>query len=65
MLIIEIHVDTIENAEMSPSTQPKREDERPTGASHKPKTTGNRFWKAIKVSIPGSLKQQNKTRDER
>ena len=60
MLIIEIHVDTIENTEISPSTRTKREDERPTQASQKPVATGNRFWKAIKLSIPGSLISQNK-----
>jgi hypothetical protein len=60
MLIIEIHVDTIENTETSPSTRIKREDERPTRASQKSRTTGNRFWKAIKLSIPGSLIPQNR-----
>ena len=60
MLIIEIHVDTIENAEKSPSTQPKREDERTTKVKNNPITTGNRFWNAIKLSIPGSLIPQDK-----
>ena len=64
MIIIEIHVDTIENADTSPSTQTKREDERPAMAKHNPITTGNRFWNAIKVSIPGSLVQKNNKRDE-
>ncbi len=64
MLIIEIHVDTIENAETSQSTQPKREDERSEKVKNNPITTGNRFWNAIKVSIPGSLIQQNKAKDE-
>jgi hypothetical protein len=57
MLIIEIHVDTIE--ESKPSTRIKREDERPKKASDKTKTTGNRFWNAIKLSIPGSLIPQD------
>ena len=60
MLIIEIHVDTIENAEVSPSTQPKREDERPTRASQKPINTGNRLWKAINLRFPGSLTPKDK-----
>jgi len=60
MLIIEIHVDTIESADAPPSTRPKREDERPKRASKDLKITGNRFWNAIKVSIPGSLIPQNK-----
>jgi hypothetical protein len=59
MLIIEIHVDTIENPETSPSTRKKREDERPKKAGQKQTTTGNRFWDAIKLSIPGSLIKQN------
>jgi hypothetical protein len=59
MLIIEIHVDTIEYDEKSPSTRKKRGDERPTGASQQQKTAGNRFWDAIKLSIPGSLITQN------
>ena len=60
MLIIEIHVDTIENTEKSPSTQKNREGERPTRAGQKSKTPGNRFWKAINLSFPGSQKHQNK-----
>ena len=64
MLIIEIHVDTIENEDSSPSTHTKREDERPTKARKTIKNTGNRFWEVIKVSIPGSLTPNNKTRDE-
>jgi hypothetical protein len=60
MLIIEIHVDTIENEDSSPSTHTKREDERPTEARKRIKHTGNRFWESIKVSIPGSLKSKNK-----
>jgi hypothetical protein len=58
MLIIEIHVDTIE--ESKPSTRKKREDERLNKASDKSKNTGNRFWNAIKLSIPGSLIPQDK-----
>ena len=63
MLIIEIHVDTIE--ESNPSTRKKREDEgsklsSPKRASHKSKHTGNRFLKAIKLSFPGSLIPQDK-----
>ena len=57
MLIIEIHVDTIE--ESKPSTRMKREDERPKKPRDKTKTTGNRFWNAIKLSIPGSLIPQD------
>ena len=57
MLIIEIHVDTIE--ESKPSTQNKREDERQNKASSKSKNKGSRFWKAIKLSIPGSLIPQD------
>ena len=53
MLIIEIHVETIE--ESNPSTRKKREDERPKRAINKTKNTSNRFWKAIKLSFPGSL----------
>lgn len=64
MIIIEIHVDTIENAETSPSTQPKREDERSAKANHNLLTTGTRLWDAIKMSFPGSLLLNNKTRDE-
>ena len=61
MLIIEIHVDTIENAETSPSTRKNREQgKRPTKASQIQNTAGNRFWNAIKLSIPGSLIPQNK-----
>ena len=60
MLIIEIHVDTIEDTEKSSSTTIKRVDERPTRADQKSNTTGNRFWNAIKVSFPGSLIPQNK-----
>ena len=65
MLIIEIHVDTIESADTPPSTRAKREVERSKGASQKLKPTGNRYWNAIKLSIPGSLLPQNKTKDER
>lgn len=64
MLIIEIHVDTIENADAPSSTNKKRSDERSTRANLKSKTTGNRFWNAIKLSIPGSLISQNKIKDE-
>ena len=63
MLIIEIHVDTVEDA--NPSTRKIREDEgsrpsSPTKANEKSKHTGNRFWNAIKLSFPGSLKPQDK-----
>ena len=58
MLIIEIHVDTIE--ESNSSTRKKRKDERPTRASHKSKNTGNRLWKAINLRFPGSLIPQDK-----
>ena len=59
MLIIEIHVDTVEDA--NPSTRKIREDEgsRPSSPT-KSKHTGNRFWNAIKLSFPGSLKPQDK-----
>ena len=60
MLIIEIHVDTIE--ETNPSTQPKA-DEGSKRASKKSPTAGNRVWNAI-ISIPGSLIPQSKTKDE-
>ncbi|HBX68756.1 MAG TPA: hypothetical protein DEH25_05080 [Chloroflexi bacterium] len=62
MLIIEIHVETIE--ETNPSTQHQRADEGPKRVNKKSTNTGNRFWNAIKLSIPGSLNQQNNTRDE-
>ena len=64
MLIIEIHVDTVENAEPAASTQLKREDERLTKVLKNSSITGNRFWNAIKVSIPGSLVQKRKMEDE-
>jgi hypothetical protein len=64
MLIIEIHVDTIENAEPAASTQLKREDERLKKVNNKSISTGSRFWNAIKVSIPGSLVQKRKMEDE-
>ena len=65
MLIIEIHVDTVENAEQAASTQLKqREDERLKKGNNNPNRTGNRFWNAIKVSIPGSLVQKRKMEDE-
>lgn len=67
MLIIEIHVDTIESVDSanadntSPSTHSKREDERLKKAGYLSKiTTDDRFWKAIKLSIPGSLMSQSK-----
>ena len=60
MLIIEIHVDTIE--ESNPSTRKQREDERRKKAGEKTHTTGNRFWNAIKLSIPGSLIPQDKNK---
>lgn len=63
MLIIEIHVDTVE--ESNPSTRKKREDKSPERGSsrrakQKSKHTGNRIWKAINLNFPGSLKQQDK-----
>jgi hypothetical protein len=64
MLIIEIHVDTIENAEPAASTQLKREDESLIKVKKESNSTGNRFWNAIKVSIPGSLIQKRKVEDE-
>jgi hypothetical protein len=64
MLIIEIHVDTVENAEPAASTQRKREDERLKKVNNNSNSTGNRFWNAIKVSIPGSLVQKRKMEDE-
>ena len=63
MLIIEIHVDTVENAEPA-STQLNREDERLTKVNKNSSSMGNRFWNAIKVSIPGSLVQKRKMEDE-
>ena len=63
MLIIEIHVDTVENAEPA-STQLNREDERLTKVNKNSSSMGNRFWNAIKVSIPGSLVQKRKLEDE-
>ena len=60
MLIIEIHVDTIENAETSPSTRKEREGEQPKRTGQKSKTAGNRFWKAINLRFPGSLIPQDK-----
>ena len=63
MLIIEIHVDTVENAEPA-STQLNREDERLTKVNKNSSSMGNRFWYAIKVSIPGSLVQKRKLEDE-
>ena len=60
MLIIEIHVDTIENTESAASTQLKREDERLTKVKKESNSKGNRFWNAIKVSIPGSKKENER-----
>ena len=60
MLIIEIHVDTIENAEASPSTRQKREAERPKRASDHSQIAGSRLWKAIKHRAPGYLIQFHK-----
>jgi hypothetical protein len=60
MLIIEIHVDTIENPETNPSTQTKREDERQVKAENQIINHGNRFWKAVKISFPDFLAKQNK-----
>jgi hypothetical protein len=64
MLLIEIHVETIENAETPSSTQEKRGDERPIRVRQKQNTISNRLWNAVKMSIPGSLKRRNITRDE-
>ena len=65
MLIIEIHVDTVENAEPAASTQVKqREDDRLKKGKNNSSSTGNRFWNAIKVSIPCSLVQKRKMEDE-
>ena len=63
MLIIEIHVDTVE--ESKPSTRKQREGEGPERggpkrAKNKSKQTGNRFWKAINLNFPGSLIPQDK-----
>jgi hypothetical protein len=68
MLIIEIHVDTVE--ETKPSTRKQRADEAPKPgapkrgapkrAKNKSKHTGNRFWKAINLNFPGSLIPQDK-----
>ena len=58
MLIIEIHVETIENTDTIPSTHKKREDERPTRASQKSNIIGNRFWKIATLRFPGSLIQK-------
>jgi hypothetical protein len=59
MLIIEIHVDTIE--ESKPST-PNAADGRPKRVNKKSKNTGNRFWNTIRFSSHGSLihKENNK-----
>jgi hypothetical protein len=63
MLIIEIHVDTVE--ESKTSTRNKREDKAPKRggpkrATNKSKHTGNRLWKAINLNFPGSLISQDK-----
>jgi hypothetical protein len=60
MLIIEIHVDTIENSETNSSTSTRWQDEHPTRVNQKTKNIGNRFWKAININFPGSLKTKNK-----
>ena len=58
MLIIEIHVDTIE--ETNSSTRTRREDERPNRADDKTQTGGSRIWKAFKHRVPGYLIQYHK-----
>ena len=63
MLIIEIHVDTVE--ETNPSTRKQRADKgpergSPNRARNKSKHTGSRLWKAINLNFPGSLIQQDK-----
>ena len=61
MLIIEIHVETIE--ETNPSTHHERADEGPKRGHKNSRNTGHRLWNAI-ISIPGSLIPQNNTKDE-
>ena len=63
MLIIEIHVDTIEDKKIS-STDKKREEVRPTRVNKRTKSPSNRFWDSLKLSIPGSLKKEDKNTDE-
>jgi len=61
MLIIDIHVDTVE--ETNPSTRKIREDKvskrsSPIRVKNSSKKTENRFWNAIKLSFSDSLTPQ-------
>ena len=60
MLIIEIHVETIENSDAHPSTAEKRSDEEPKRGSDKSNSPGSRFWKTFKHRVPGYLIQYHK-----
>jgi hypothetical protein len=60
MLIIDIHVDTVEDT--NPSTRKIREDERPKRVKNSSKKTENRFWNAIKLSFPDSLIPQDENK---
>jgi len=58
MLIIDIHVDTIENEKNPTSTSTKPVDGKQTKVKRKSILRNTGFWKTIKVSFPGPLNQQ-------
>ena len=67
MLIIEIHVDTIEESNSSTSKTVDESSLRssPKRATQKKNNEGSRFWNTIRFSFPGSLIQKENHKDER